>query len=117
MTPEVELIASIGYCVFIIVIALVVKKFPPKKINHFYGYRTTRSMKNQKIWTAANTYANNLMLKVSVYSLVFPVFCYFIFPDYNFIITVIANTLLICSILLFTEKHLSKNFDADGNPR
>ncbi|MDT0556503.1 SdpI family protein [Patiriisocius hiemis] len=117
MSPEIELLVSIGYCIFIIVLALVLKKFPPKKINHFYGYRTTRSMKNQNIWTVANTYASNLMLKVSLYSLIFPLLCYFIIPDYNFLITVIANTLLVCSIIFFTEKHLSKNFDANGKPK
>ncbi|WP_083925432.1 SdpI family protein [Psychroflexus tropicus] len=29
------------------------KKYPPKHINCFYGYRTRRSMKNQKHWDLA----------------------------------------------------------------
>jgi len=29
-------------------------KRPPKKINHWYGYRTRRSMANQEIWDFAN---------------------------------------------------------------
>lgn len=30
--------------------------FPPKKVNSLYGYRTARSMKNQKNWDFAQTY-------------------------------------------------------------
>src|SRR5690606_20975452 len=31
--------------------------FPPKKINSLYGYRTARSMKNQKNWAFAQKYS------------------------------------------------------------
>ncbi|MDA9016065.1 SdpI family protein [Flavobacteriaceae bacterium] len=31
--------------------------YPPKKINHFYGYRTKTSMKNQEIWDYAQQYS------------------------------------------------------------
>ena len=31
-------------------VALVLSKFPPKKINYFYGYRTKASMKSQESW-------------------------------------------------------------------
>jgi uncharacterized membrane protein len=37
----------------IIAIGLIFKLFPPKKINNFYGYRTTISMKNQTSWDYA----------------------------------------------------------------
>ena len=30
--------------------ALVLSKFPPKKIYYFYGYRTKASMKSQESW-------------------------------------------------------------------
>lgn len=31
-------------------VALVLSKFSPKKINYFYGYRTKASMKSQESW-------------------------------------------------------------------
>lgn len=31
-------------------VALVLSKFPPKKTNYFYGYRTKASMKSQESW-------------------------------------------------------------------
>ncbi|WP_458629321.1 SdpI family protein [Winogradskyella sp. PC D3.3] len=38
-------------------------KFPPKKINSIYGYRTASSMKNQQRWDFAQLYASKQMIK------------------------------------------------------
>lgn len=38
--------------------------FKPKKINSFYGYRTTRAMQNQKNWDFAQDYCS----RISVYA-------------------------------------------------
>ena len=43
--------------------ALITMKFPPKKINGIYGYRTSRSMKSQENWDIAQRYSSRLMLK------------------------------------------------------
>ncbi len=32
-------------------------KYPPKKINHFYGYRTKKSMRSQEVWNYAQTFS------------------------------------------------------------
>ncbi len=44
-------------CIFVSVILIIVgiifKLFPPKKINSIYGYRTTFSMSRQDIWDYA----------------------------------------------------------------
>lgn len=37
-------------------------KFPPKKINFLYGYRTNSSMKNQERWDFAQKYAAKEMM-------------------------------------------------------
>ena len=36
-------------------------KYPPKRINHLYGYRTKKSMSNLKIWKFAQSYAAKKM--------------------------------------------------------
>lgn len=43
--------------------AFITMKFPPKKINGIYGYRTSRSMKSQENWDIAQRYSSRLMLK------------------------------------------------------
>jgi len=48
-----------------LVLAFLFKRFPPKKINHWYGYRTPRSMRSQQAWDYANQYSANALLVVS----------------------------------------------------
>ena len=43
---------------------------PPKKINDFYGYRTTRSRKSQESWDFAQRYSAKLMMVFGLAALV-----------------------------------------------
>jgi uncharacterized membrane protein len=107
---------ALGYCAFMLLLGWLLKKFPPKKINHLYGYRTQRSMKNQSTWEAANTYSTLVFFKVSLYSFLIPVALYFLYPKLNVLITIITNTLLLLYVLYATEKDLKTRFDTQGNP-
>ncbi|MGC4040920.1 MAG: SdpI family protein [Flavobacterium sp.] len=42
----------------LLVAAVITYKFPPKKINLLYGYRTQASMKNQAIWDFSQKYSS-----------------------------------------------------------
>ena len=111
-----QLYIALGYCAFMLLLGWLLKKFPPKKINHLYGYRTQRSMKNQATWEAANTYSTLVFLKISLYSFLIPVVLYFLYPQLNVLITIITNTLLLLYVLYATEKYLKSRFDTQGNP-
>jgi len=45
-----------------LIIVVVFKIFPPKKMNSWYGYRTLKSMENVKKWEIAQKYSANLSL-------------------------------------------------------
>ena len=111
-----QLYMALGYCAFMLLLGWLLKKFPPKKINHLYGYRTQRSMKNQATWEAANTYSTLVFFKISLYSFLIPVALYFLYPKLNVLITIITNTLLLLYVLYATEKDLKTRFDTQGNP-
>ena len=115
-TDQNQLYIALGYCAFMLLLGWFLKKFPPKKINHLYGYRTQRSMKNQATWEAANTYSSLVFFKVSLYSFFIPVALYFLYPQLNVLITIITNSLLLLYVLYATEKHLKARFDIQGNP-
>lgn len=115
-TDQNQLYIALGYCAFMLLLGWLLKKFPPKKINHLYGYRTQRSMKNQATWEAANTYSSLVFFKVSLYGFFIPVALYFLYPQLNVLITIITNTLLLLYVLYATEKHLKARFDIQGNP-
>ena len=48
--------------IIFLVLGTIFYFFPPKKINWLYGYRTSRSMKNQENWRFAQKYSSIKML-------------------------------------------------------
>ena len=44
--------------------------YPPKKINEFYGYRTTRSRKSQEAWDFAQKYSAKMMTVLGLVALI-----------------------------------------------
>ena len=116
-SAEEQLLFGLGYCGFMVILFAVLKKYPPKKINHWYGYRTHRSMSNTTIWKAANQFAAQWALRLSLYSLIVPIVCYFLFPSNNFLISILVNTLAVVAIIPLTENYLNKHFDKNGNPK
>ena len=108
------------------IIMIVVGKFyrdkAPGGINHFIGYRTTMSMKNDETWKFAHDKFSKvwykwglIMLPLSIVPMIFV-----IGKDEDTIgtlgtiITVVQLVPILASIV-FTEKALKKNFDEDGN--
>jgi len=117
MEAQEQFLMALGYLAFMLLVSFIFVKFPPKKINYLYGYRTKRSMTNQEIWKVANTYSARLMVKITLISMVFPPVLYFVYSEKNLLITIIIHTVLLLSTLVFTGKHLDKNFDKEGNPK
>jgi uncharacterized membrane protein len=90
------------------VAAFITLKFPPKKINSIYGYRTSRSMKNQENWDLAQRFSSQLMLKQGLIMLVMA-FILAVLPISTEVSTLISMLLLVTSVInLFvqTEKRL-----------
>lgn len=84
------------YTIFIlpllqIITGYLMYKYPPKKINYFVGYRTSKSMKNEKIWDFANKYCGSLWIKMGIILLV---------------ITTILSILIYLKVINFTENVL-----------
>ena len=40
-----------------VIAGIIMLKFPPKKINYLYGYRTSKSMKSQENWDFSQIYS------------------------------------------------------------
>lgn len=45
-----------------IIAGILIKLFPPESISSVYGYRTKRSMSDQRLWDEANRYSASLMI-------------------------------------------------------
>jgi uncharacterized membrane protein len=90
------------------IVAFMTMKFPPKKINGIYGYRTSRSMKSQENWDIAQRYSSRLMLKQGLVMLAIGGMLIAL-PIPDEVSAVISVSLLIISVIVLfvqTEKKL-----------
>ena len=56
--------------VLMILIGLIMFKYPPKKINFFIGYRSVNSMKDKEIWDFSNKYCGKLFIIIGLILLI-----------------------------------------------
>lgn len=94
----------------------IMLKFPPKKINVLYGYRTANSMKSEERWKFAQTYSSKEMIKLE---LVLTTCCLlgFLSISNNIINFIIGLSLMIAMVILLffrVEKAIIKKFDKFG---
>ncbi|QYJ69049.1 SdpI family protein [Flavobacterium litorale] len=54
----------------LLVTAILMHFFPPKKINDLYGYRSKRSKQSQENWDFAQKFSTKQMLKVAIFMLI-----------------------------------------------
>lgn len=124
----------IGFWIFMLIMELVVplimigfgicfSKNAPKEINQVFGYRTTRSMKNQETWKFAHNYSGKLWKRIGLIMtpIIVIVMLFSYGKDINYVsnfglvITGIQIIVLIVSIFP-VEVALKRNFDKDGRP-
>ena len=89
---------------FIFIVAGFIQyKFPPKSINAFYGYRTNKSMRNQKSWDFAQLYSSKLMMKSGLMLILIGVVA-LIYTPHETIGAIIAVGLLIATVVTLALK-------------
>lgn len=96
-------------------------KHTPKDINYIFGYRTTRSMKNEDTWRFAHEYCGRLWWRMGLIMLIPTVLVHI--PFYNsskdtigIVATIVMTVQLIVLIasIFPTEIALKKAFNDDG---
>lgn len=99
-------------------------KRAPKDINYIFGYRTTRSMKNQDTWRFAHLHCGRLWWRLGLVILIITVAVHIPFynSDENLIGTVSTVVMVIQTIVLLvsiipTEIALKKTFNEDGTKK
>lgn len=105
-----------------IVLGKVFIKNPPKTINGIYGYRTSRSKKNQDTWNYAHLYCGQLWWKFGWFMLPLAVIGMLPAIEKNDDIVGVVGTVVIIAecialfvSIFFVERALGKKFDKDGN--
>lgn len=91
---------------------LIMRRFPPKSINHLYGYRTPASMKSQKRWDYAQRYSAIEMMKFSVLLMLTSLAGLWYHPDDAVATIIIVVFILMTAALLIVrvERAIRKKF-------
>lgn len=99
----------------------MMKTQAPKNINYIFGYRTTRSMKNEDTWKFAHEHCGSLWFKIGLIMLIPTVLVHIPFYNSNEnIIGTVAMILMTIQVIALlvsiipTELALKKNFNDDG---
>lgn len=98
-------------------LSILFYKFPPKKINRLYGYRTVKAMQNQQIWDFANGIFNKNLLIYSGISLLGSVLlASFTSKELTWQPMLLVLLCIVVSILK-TERSLTDNFTEEGDKK
>ena len=102
------------------VVGIVFWKYPPKKINEFYGYRTTLSRKSQEAWDFAQRYSAKLMTMFGLVALVLAAVAHWLrncicfnsdlLMLYDICITLLLPIIVVLPPIVLTELELQKRF-------
>ncbi len=104
---------AVGPLVFIL--AKVFQLWPPRKINHVYGYRTPRSMRNQDTWDEAQRYSTRMLQYAALATIAFQVVAVRVWPDeWSILASVAFLVVALLATIVATERHLKATFDEDG---
>jgi uncharacterized membrane protein len=91
----------------LLVLSFLYKKFPPKKINQFYGYRTSRSMKSQEAWDCANLYSAHAFIVIAILTCMVQAIAYLVIQgDQSILWAAGFLTIGVIAIMPITEMHL-----------
>ena len=118
------LVCNLLVPIAMLVFGLVFEKRPPKKINYVYGYRTTRSMKNQDTWQFAHRFCGRLWKRLGcialLITLLFTIFTWNFDEEalgYTSLALLFLQVILLFASIFPTEKALKKTFDEYGRRR
>lgn len=108
----------------LVILGAYFRKNTPKNINHLFGYRTVRSMKNKDTWSFAHKYFGKVWIITGL--ILLPMAVVAMLPllgkdnetvgIFGSVICVVEMIPLLISIAL-TENALKKNFNNDGTKK
>ena len=114
MSPILYVMTTNG---LLFLLSILFYKFPPKKINSLYGYRTVKAMQNQQIWDFANGVFNKNLLIYSGISLLGSVLlASFTSKELTWQHMLLVLLCIVVSILK-TERSLTDNFTEEGDKK
>lgn len=105
-------------CLFLFLLAIAFQHNPPQEINYFIGFRTKKSMKNQKNWEIAQVAFAHQMKVISGYTAlcsillcVVDIVLIVLDNDVLFVASMVTQAIVLIGILLAVYLKVNKKLD------
>jgi uncharacterized membrane protein len=114
MSPIIYVLTTNG---LLFLLSIIFWKFPPKKINNIYGYRTFKAMQNKGIWDFANaTFNKNLLIYAGFSFIAGMLLANFSARELTWQPMVLVMLSIVVSIIK-TERALNDNYTEEGKKK
>lgn len=95
----------------VLLIGFILLKWPPKRINWFWGFRTHYSMRDMENWKEGNRYYAKLILGIGALSVFISLICYYMLPLLVSLLLPLAIMLLLFMLSIYlTNEHLKRKY-------
>ncbi|EHC9916977.1 SdpI family protein [Staphylococcus pseudintermedius] len=105
-------------CLFLFLLAIAFQHNPPQEINYFIGFRTKKSMKNQKNWEIAQVAFAHQMKVISGYTAlcsillcIVDIVLIVLDNDMLFVASMVTQAIVLIGILLAVYLKVNKKLD------
>ncbi|EGQ1298934.1 SdpI family protein [Staphylococcus pseudintermedius] len=105
-------------CLFLFLLAIAFQHNPPQEINYFIGFRTRKSMKNQKNWEIAQVAFAHQLKVISGYTAlcsillcILDIMLIVLDNDALFVASMVTQAIVLIGILLAVYLKVNKKLD------
>ncbi|EGQ4169569.1 SdpI family protein [Staphylococcus pseudintermedius] len=105
-------------CLFLLLLAIAFQHNPPQEINYFIGFRTRKSMKNQKNWEIAQVAFAHQLKVISGYTAlcsillcIVDIVLIVLDNDVLFVASMVTQAIVLIGILLAVYLKVNKKLD------
>ncbi|EGQ3141294.1 SdpI family protein [Staphylococcus pseudintermedius] len=105
-------------CLFLFLLAIAFQHNPPQEINYFIGFRTRKSMKNQKNWEIAQVAFAHQLKVISGYTAlcsillcIVDIVLIVLDNDVLFVASMVTQAIMLIGILLAVYLKVNKKLD------
>lgn len=95
----------------VLLIGFVLYRWPPKRANWFYGFRTHYSMRDEENWHEGNRFYARFILGIGFVSLFICLICYYTLPFFASLLVPLGFMLLFfMGSIVLTNEHLKRKY-------
>ena len=95
----------------VLLIGFILQRWPPRRINWFYGFRTHYSMRNEENWHEGNRYYARIILGIGFISLCISLLCYYTLSLLVSLLLPLGFMLVLFMLsIVLTNEHLKRRY-------